>query len=450
MKIRALYLLFGMTCLVSCKEYLDVKPDKKLVVPVTLQDMQAILNNVNLLNVNYPSIGETAADDYYLTYEDWAALRIGEDQSTYIWGDMAPRLAQWNAPYKCIFTANLVLETIEKKGVDNKAGRIGWDHAKGTALFFRGFNFFQLAQLFAKPYDEEDPEKGWGIPLRLTSNIHDKTVRASVNETYDRILQDLTEAAELLPIETAFKTRPNKAAAFGVLARAYLVMGKHELAGAYADSCLQLQNYLIDYNTLDPEADFPLARFNEEVLFHAVAYSPTISPSICKVDTLLYRSYAEDDLRRVIFFQENQDGSAAFKGSYDGENYGTIFNGITSAEMYLVMAESLARKNDVNNAMRYLNNLLKKRYEKDAFSPISASDANEALEIILSHRRKELIFRGLRWSDLRRLNSEDRFKKTLKRKLGEQTYELPPNDPRYVFLIPDEIIDMSGIPQNER
>jgi hypothetical protein len=52
--------------------------------------------------------------------------------------------------------------------------------------------------------------------------------------------------------------------------------------------------------------------------------------------------------------------------------------------------------------------------------------------------------------DLRRLNKDSRFAKTVLRKLYGITYLLPPNDNRYTFYIPQSVIDISGIQQNQR
>jgi hypothetical protein len=82
-----------------------------------------------------------------------------------------------------------------------------------------------------------------------------------------------------------------------------------------------------------------------------------------------------------------------------------------------------------------LNQLLVKRYRGN-FTPIVFEDETQALKVVLAERRKELAFRGLRWSDLRRLNADDRFKETLSRTLAGQEYNLEPQSERYILPIP--------------
>ncbi|MEJ7778953.1 MAG: RagB/SusD family nutrient uptake outer membrane protein, partial [Daejeonella sp.] len=83
-------------------------------------------------------------------------------------------------------------------------------------------------------------------------------------------------------------------------------------------------------------------------------------------------------------------------------------------------------------------------------TPFIAASSDDALKMVLQERRKELLMRNRRFNDLRRLNKDSRFAITLKRILGANTHELPPNDKRYVFPIPETVIAATGMAQNER
>lgn len=439
--------------LTSCEGFLDVKPDKKLAVLSTPEDLQALLNFENRRNNSYPAAGDIASDDYYLYETDWARLKFTDDRDSYIWDKRATPAQDWQYSYMWIFDSNVILDHIDKV-FGNAKGSAEYNAIKGSALFFRGFTFFLTAEVFTLPYQKASAGSTLGIPLRLTSDFNDKTVRASQEATYNQALKDLTAASLLLPKVTLYKTRPNRAAAFGALSRVYLVMRNYAKSGAYADSCLQLSGDLIDYNSLDETAPDPFEVFNEEVIFHATNKSngAVFDPNRARVDTVLYSSYSENDLRKSIFFLRNKDNSIQFKGSYAGSNAASaLFSGIATDEMYLIRAECYARQGDHVRAMETLNKLLEKRWKTGTFVPLSSATAEEALKYILDERRKELVLRGsLRWSDLRRLNSEPEFAKPLVRKLGTREYHLPPNDKRYAFLIPPSVVTMTGIQQNER
>jgi starch-binding outer membrane protein, SusD/RagB family len=450
--IKLTGLAFFIVAFISCKKQLDEKPSQNLVVPSTLNDLQALIDNPNLTQFPYPNT-ELPADNYYVLTADWQQQSSGNPQEalSYNWDNaiIYPSFS-WTSTYiSPVYYSNIVLDFLPgiKEGNNDTRNSI-----EGSALFIRAFAFERLAQLYCKPYSSSasaDP----GIVLKLSSDIEEPIVRSTVQGTYDQIINDLNTAAELLPVTTIYPTRPNKAAAYGELARVYLSMRDYINAGKYANLSLQQNSFLLDFNTLNASSTTPVPLFNNEINFQACAQTAGIIYSYGKIDSLLYQSYAVNDLRKTVYFQSNTGANAGtyfFKGSY----YGPLipfseFNGITSSEMYLIRAESYARAGDAVNAMADLNTLLMKRWRTGTFVTLTATDATDAKNKILTERRKELAFRGQRWSDLRRFNLED-ANITLKRILNATNYLLPPNDNRWVMLIPQEVINRSGLQQNPR
>lgn len=450
--ILTLFILFSFSQ-VSCTKYLDKKPDKALAVPSTLQDFQLLLDHYIEINTNsYPALSEVLADNYYMTTTSWNGLLEDYLRNLYIWKEDNQTGNNWLTAYKQILTFNIVLDNIIK--VDyNARNKQQWESIKGSALFLRAYYFHSISQLYAQPYEKGSSNEGLGIVLRLNSDINEKSTRASVKDTYERMIMDLKEASNLLPITPLLKSRPSQPAAYGALARVYLSMQEYDSAGVYAAKCLSLYDSLMVYNTeLNLTSNTPFKRFNKEVIFQMRSnLQACIAPTRAKIDTLLYNSYHGDDLRKTVFFLKNTDGSYRFKGDYDGggsslSNY--VFGGIVTDEMYLIVAESLSRAGKTVEAMQYLNKLLESRWKKNLFIPLTATDANEALAKILMERRKELIFRGTRWTDLRRLRNESSLSTTPKRIIDGKTHELPPNSIRYTLRIPIEVINTSGIQQN--
>jgi hypothetical protein len=188
--------------------------------------------------------------------------------------------------------------------------------------------------------------------------------------------------------------------------------------------------------------------YNSEVIFHSqmTQYTP-LSSSRLILDSILYRSYANDDIRKEAWFK-TASGGYTFKGSYCGSQQ--TFNGLAVDECYLTKAECLARNGSVSEAISTLNKLLVTRYKTGSFTQISTSDKQEALTIILKERRKELLFRGIRWTDLRRLNLDPTTATTIYRNLNGTVYKLEPNSPNYTLPIADDVIQLSDIPQNIR
>lgn len=431
----------------SCKKFLDVRPDKKLVLPSTVEDLQALLDNYGRMNTSCSSLGEVAADDYYVTKPAWESFPIW-DKNAYIWADEMQIKSlpnDWSVVYDVVYIANVVLENAGKITDDLRQERL--ESIKGSAHFFRAKSFQEAVFTWCKAYDRQSAGTDLGIPLRLNSDFNETSVRVSVQQTYDQIISDLLTAIPLLPIKAEHVMRPSKPAAYALLSRTYLAMGEYIKAGLYADSCLKIVDTLIDYNNLSISSSYPIARFREEDIFHSRmrGLHASLDNHYLKIDTALYNSYDQNDLRKFIFFRNNGDGSVGFKGSYDGSV--NLFNGIASDEMYLTRAECLAREGKVAEALTDLNTLLKKRWISGTFIPVATSDAEDALNLILKERRKELLFRNIRWMDLKRLNKEG-ANITITRVLDNEVFTLAPNDRKYALPLPEDIIDLSEMQQN--
>jgi starch-binding outer membrane protein, SusD/RagB family len=455
--------------LVSCKklEYLDENPNNDNIIPETISDLQAILDNTSYMNgdqmgvgVN-PIIGEAAADNYYITPGGFAILNSVSPalQNIYTWNDNIYNQGMvhtdWSFPYRAVLYANSVMEALARIK-DAGSNPTAFNNLQGSALFFRSEMFYQLAQIFAKHYNKDSAAMDGGILLKLSADINERVKRATIAETYERIVTDLKKAIPLLPITPLYKTRPSRPAAYALLARVYLTMQEYDSSIVYAGACLQLHDKLLDYKTLqNPASDRALPDFpaNDEVIFHSNLVNTTIytlfNTMVYRVDTSLYSLYEQQDLRRMVFFGNASPSGNYFKGSYSG-NYRIMWGGIATDEVLLTRAECYARKGNVPDALNDLNKLLEKRWAAGTFVPYSTANADTLREKVLLERRKELIFRGLRWTDLRRLNGEGANIK-LTRNAAGIVYALEPKSCRYTFLIPPDVISFSpNMPQNCR
>jgi hypothetical protein len=449
----------------SCKKqqdaYLNIKANNSDITPTTLSDFQALLDKDEVMNDNYPVAGLASSDNFYIPNNKWPVVNAFT-QSLYIWGTDIwhnPEALEWNYPYELIEYANVVLDGL-KSISQNTSNQAAYNNAKGTALFFRAFAFYNLSSEFCKPYTASSASVDLGIPLRLTSDPNAASVRATVQQTYDQIVSDLKLAISLLP-ETQIKiTRPTSIAANALLAKVYLSMEDYSNALTYANATLNKKNDLIDYNNtslVNPASTKPFPAVpgnNPEIIFYATSNTYlTIFPNAISrgnVDSLLIRSYQVNDNRLSVLFASNGVGTYRFKGTYD-EYSGHNFCGLATNEIYLIRAECNARANNITSALSDLNTLLSKRFATNTFIPLNTNNEDTALVWVLKERRKELPFTSnVRWEDLRRLNKDPRFAVTLKRIVLGVTYTLPPNDPKYVLPIPDKEIQLTGIQQNPR
>ena len=432
-------------CTSGCETFLDVKPNKKLVIPQSLDDLQALLDYYPSIQFD-PAIGEVSADDYYLTTEIWNGLFSENDRQLYIWADegiYSTSPLDWIYPYRNVYQANVVIENLSAI-TPSPSTLERWNDIMGQALFLRARAFLSVTLLWAKPYDANSAHTDLGIPIRLSSDFNLVSSRSTLEASYVQVIKDLQGAIDHLPTTVVHPFRASKPAALALLARTYLYMGDYENCLVQANACLTLKDDLLDYNELEKSATYPIPEFNPEILYQATQSSPPIAPTRAKIDSSLHKSYDDNDLRKVLFFRENSDGSHAFRGSYNSGN--TLFSGIATDEVFLMRAECYARLGEYEKGLADLNVLLEKRTLADKFQPISTSDES-LLQLILEHRRKELLMRGLRWPDIKRFN-KDGLNIGLTRVINQKTYSLPANSPRFILPIPDIVLHLSDVQSN--
>jgi hypothetical protein len=437
--------------------FLDKKPNTNIVVPKSLDDMVQLLDNQTVMLYNTPASGILSSDDYYYPSLDaWNAANSNTERYFYNWDKLLfkgeKNLDEWNAPYKAVFYSNVVLDAWNDLSDQDKSSEKG-RFVKAWALFERSFNFYNLALAFAPLYDKGTAQSDLGIPLRLSSDINEILPRSNVQQTYDLIISDISNALPLFSNSISAKTpnRPSTAAVYALLARIYLSMREYDKARLYADSTLLKHNTLLDYNTVDKTASIPFTDYNQELIFTAITnltyFTVVMRFGNAMIDSGLIKMYSDTDLRKTFFFRADKGAYFMNKG-YNGSGY-YPFTGVAVDEVYLIKAECLARSGNLKPALDMINTLLKKRYATGTFTAYSSGNRDSVLNIILTERRKELVWRGLRWTDIRRLNKEG-ANITLKRVLNNLIYTLAPNDPKYVMPIPDDEIALSHIQQNVR
>lgn len=92
----------------------------------------------------------------------------------------------WGMAYECINRANVVLGRVDGVDMTDEARK----RIKGQALFLRGYTYFHLLRLFG------------GVPLTTTytNGVEGLDIpRASVDDTYKRVIDDLKDAENFLP-----------------------------------------------------------------------------------------------------------------------------------------------------------------------------------------------------------------------------------------------------------
>jgi len=162
------WLLSAVAC-TKQDEWLDIKSNRSDITPGTLENYQAILDYDIFMNDSYPGMPLVSADNYYLTYTNWLGIS-NYGKNVHVWAQEIYQgtitIGDWNNPYIMAGYANIVLEGLEKIR-QTPENRLDWENAKGSALFYRAYAFYNLISEFAKPYSAATAATDPGIPIRL-------------------------------------------------------------------------------------------------------------------------------------------------------------------------------------------------------------------------------------------------------------------------------------------
>lgn len=458
MKHIYLFIVTGFLLTGCGKEFLDIKREAHQVVPKELKDYQGLLDRISTINVTSTLLNVTGAGEF-ITNDgminalsptlEWAKRAYTWQKDIFMENEIS---SDWEGSFERILYANMAMEVTK-----TDASQAEKDEVIGQALFHRAWNYYHLVTTFCDVYRPEQNETKLGLPLRTEYDITARPQRSNLEETYRFIEEDLLKAEKLINNKSITIYRADVSAVRALLAKVYLEKEDYEKVLKYALLYLKERGSLFDYN----ELPFPLPRFsfssfyygegNPEVVLHYMGNTNAmIAYSRHDLKNTLFHLYEESDIRKDAFFFQETDGRVTFRGSYFGDL--SFFTGIATDEMYLLVAECYARKNDKTNAAKYLNDLLINRYKKGAFEPLDFGNWNEEkiLKRIILERQKELVMRGTRWVDLKRYNKEERFQATLKRTMLGQDYILAPNDPRWVWPLPPNEVLHGNLIQNER
>lgn len=435
-------------------DFLDIKRDRKQVIPESLDDFNLLLGDVSLFSgSSAASMRSAAAEEFTISGSAWDLLTTFGEKNAYRWQDerfMGTECPDWNYGYKRILSAHIILEglsKIERTGANANV----YDQVKGKALFHRANANFQLASEFAAPIGDEE-HNAYGLPLRKSADPQEVSIRSSVSETYNSILEDLLAAQQLLGVESTDFYQPSKSTANAMLARVYLAMGRYNDALEAAKTVLDGAGKLLNYQNFSASSrySFPSRGVgNSEILFYDQGYSTeSVAPTKGRINADLITSYAENDLRKNLFFKLESDGLYSYKGSYVGSS--SVFTGLALDEMYLIYAECLIRAGQVQLGLDKLNELLVTRFAKNTYQEYKGLEKNAALDLVLLERRKQLLIRGLRWIDLRRFNFIENRNIQLHRALAGKMYTLMAKDLKFTFLVPNNVIVNSKVIQFPR
>ncbi len=327
--------------------------------------------------------------------------------------------AIWRDHYFVILAANAVIANVPNVVDENFTAE---ERAQliAEAKFMRALTNFQLVNLFAHPYQQDNGASA-GIPLVTEPFSGEVTLpeRSSVNVVHEAIRTDLTEALADLPADYASaeltRGRATQGAANALLSRLHLYREEWQDAADYADDVITSPLY-----DLAPDYSFYSGNTPETVF--AIQNTAVDNGRTGSGGWSAFYEPAEQGGRgdapfsaSLIAAFEEEPGDLRFAEKEEGDNgrlYTLKFNDavnntdnapvIRVTEMYLNRAEALVELNGIDPVAIGLMNELRLRAGLGTWTAADFATADELLDAIANERRKELAFEGHRRMDLLR------------------------------------------------
>lgn len=417
---------------VSCDKYLDIEPQGK-IIPKTVEDFRKVLTAAYAGYPEHKSLSNFRTDELILDPEKSAAIEL---KDVYIYQDANPskdsREFAYDQFYKVIYYAN---ETINSGASTMEEGN-DKKQILGEAHALRAMAYFDLANLFAKPYDKATAATQPCIVIQNELDIENKRSKSTMAEVYAQIHSDIDNAKGYLQVSSydiGKNYRYTKTAIAALEARVYLYQKDYENALKSVEQTLALKNQLQDLKkSIGSTTAYSVADFRsvESILALEQSMRPGDNGATTVSKELLAAYDKEQDLRFTVFFIKK--GNTYVNNKTATGNAKASFR---TADMYLIKAEILANLNRINDAKETVGKLIDNRYTEVGANQLKQKIANytqqETINFILDERFREFAFEGHRWFDLRRTTQKE-----IVHDFSGTKYILRQNDPRYTLPFP--------------
>ena len=411
--IVSISILFSGAILSSCNDFLDILP-KGEKIPTTKADFEAFIRNEsNHLNDATQAIN--LLNDVYMKPSSLSSVTL--NSINYNWQEDEDRIEQNNSDeilyyysYSAISNWNLIINSMPTATECTQTEK---DELIAQAKVLRAMNYFYLTNYYANAYNSSTAATKLSVPQILSMDMGAPSTQLTIEKMYEFILQDLSEALPHLPNEGATVLHPTLGTCYAMLARVYLIMGNWSTSYP-AVGLNNPENYIFRYGTNTQK------NFGQSGTYGALT-----------VD------------RAALFEEGDARFASKWKAKYEAPDdifYGIRndkFNGggISTPEMYYIKARKGGEEN-INAAMNVLNKVRETRIFEDQYTPLTATTTEQAVKYIIQEKANEYVQTAIPFWDMRRLNQDAAYARTLTKKFNESTLSLSPTSHLWTMPFP--------------
>ncbi|MFH7019188.1 RagB/SusD family nutrient uptake outer membrane protein [Flavobacterium sp. FlaQc-47] len=451
--LHIILLSLMMLTVASCEDYTDVTPKGALVIETADQFHEM----VSLPNRGYPINNfQYLSDDQWMREANVIGRTPNIDIINFTFDETTDRVSLmtgssfYNQAYNYINRWNTIISLVNDSDGDAATKQL----AKAEAKIYRAYDHFLLVNTYAKAYDPQTAAKDGGICIMDKFDLEAQPAKSTVAQVYDFIQKDIEDALPYLQEKPLDVYHPSLAFAYAFKAKVHLFKREIASAQAAAEKSLSYNNQIFDlvaYNKQGgPTAVAVPAPNNVEVLsyMYMTGYNEMNFAQSYVISPELRTLFGTNDARFNLFFNatsttnlDQGSNTAYWATQYTRFFYSTV--GMKTTEVYLMLAECYAREDKFNDAVNVLNTLRAKRILSGTVNLAVPASRKETMELVVNERRKELLLGFNRFFDLKRLNNETDYAKTVIRvfplvnkTVPQKTYTLQPDSRLYIIPFP--------------
>ncbi|PWS26320.1 hypothetical protein DHW03_16175 [Pedobacter yonginense] len=469
-----IFLIMVLFMFSSCEKILDKEPTDRISIADLFKDTQG--SKAALSGAYHDLLSENHYSKNYMVYPDLLAGNIKYSKTVnnrledIYNANQTAILSSMNDSYTSLYAElnnvnNIISYTPSAAGSDSDKAKI-----IAEAKCLRALIHFDLVRAFARPFSFTADGSHIGIVVNLKPQLYGDAapVRATVAQTYQAIVNDLTDAINTFDNNNvgilSGGSKQNyftKTAAQALLAKVYLNANNWDKAFTTADDLIKSNQYSLISNANYVSSWTGRVPSSESIFELAIetTFSGTGLGGYYDVNNTTYRQYAATgditslysatDVRRAatMFNSVSINGTTYFfsKKYAIGGTAQTPIKVLRLSELYLIRAEAAIEKStpDFTTANADLN-LIRKRGDAAA-STLNIAIKADLIDAILLERRKELAFEGNLLFDLAR-----RKKNIARSDCNANACNLNADDTRLVMPLPaNTIIANNSIIQNK-